>query len=214
MNPIGIFGGSFDPIHFGHLQTAFVIKQVLNFDEVCFIPLGIPPHRESPIAEAKLRLEMVQIAIKDQHGFTFDDREIIKKEPSYSVNTLKEFRQENPLRSICMILGMDTFLSLPEWYKWAEILEFCHIIVANRPGWRVPDVGIIGDLVSKRNTNCIQDLHNENFGRIYFHDVFQLQISSSDIRKLLGIGCDPCFLLPDSVLEIIKESRCYLNYKA
>ena len=134
--PIGIFGGTFDPIHYGHLRTAFEMLQSLRFGEVSFMPCGDPPHRGSPYADSALRLAMVRAATEGQIGFTVDDREILRDGPSYSVDTLIELRGEAPQRPIALIIGMDAFLGLPKWHQWREILQLSHIVVAHRPGWR------------------------------------------------------------------------------
>ena len=214
MSPMGVFGGTFDPIHYGHLRTAFEMLQALRFDEVRFMPCGNPPHRGEPFADAELRLEMVRVATEGQHGFVVDDRELQREGPSYSVDTLSALRAEFPLRPIGLIIGMDAFLSLPKWYHWREILQLAHIIVAHRPGWRAPDMGPLGDLLADRGTHRIGDLHQAKAGHIYIHDVTQLEISSSDIRELVAVGRDPRFLLPDKVRDVIERSGCYSRPRA
>ena len=206
---MGIFGGTFDPIHYGHLRTAFEMLQALRFDEVRFMPCGNPPHRDTPHADAELRLEMVRVATEAQHGFVVDDRELQRDGPSYSVDTLSALRTEFPLRPIGLIIGMDAFLGLPKWYHWREILQLAHIVVAHRPGWRAPDMGPLGELLADRGTHRIGDLHQAKAGHIYIHDVTQLEISSSDIRELVRVGRDPRFLLPDAVRDVIARSGCY-----
>jgi len=206
---MGIFGGTFDPIHYGHLRTAFEMLQALRFEEVRFMPCGNPPHRETPIADAALRLRMVRVATEAQYGFIVDDRELRRDGPSYSVDTLSALRSEFPARSIGLIIGMDAFLSLPKWYHWRKILQLAHIVVAHRPGWRAPDMGPLGELLADRGTHRIDDLHQSEAGHIYIHDVTQLEISSSEIRELVSMGRDPRFLLPDAVREVIETSGCY-----
>ena len=149
MRPIGIFGGTFDPIHYGHLRTAFEMLEALDFEAVRFIPCGDPPHRGTTFADAGLRFRMVDAAITGQQGFVSDNRELRREGPSYSVDTLEEFRGEFPRRSLGLIVGMDAFLGLPKWYRWDEILDFAHIVVAHRPGWRAPDIGPLGDLIAE-----------------------------------------------------------------
>lgn len=209
MGPIGIFGGTFDPIHFGHLRTAFEMLQALRFDEVRFMPCGSPPHRGAPVADAELRLRMVQVAMAGQHGFMVDDRELRRPGPSYSVDTLTALRGEFPLRSLALIIGMDAFLGLPKWYQWREILQLAHVVVAHRPGWRAPDMGPLGELLADRGTHRIGDMHQAKSGHIYIHDVTQLEISSSEIRELVAAGRDPRFLMPDAVRDVIEQSGCY-----
>ena len=214
MSPMGVFGGTFDPIHYGHLRTAFEMLQALRFDEVRFMPCGNPPHRGQPHAAADLRLEMVRVATEGQRGFVVDDRELQRDGPSYSVDTLSALRAEYALRPIGLIIGMDAFLSLPKWYHWREILQLAHIVVAHRPGWRAPDMGPLGDLLADRGTHRIGDLHQAKAGHIYIHDVTQLEISSSEIRALVAGGRDPRFLLPDRVRDVIERSGCYAGPRA
>lgn len=209
MTPMGIFGGTFDPIHFGHLRTAFEMLQALRFGEVRFMPCGNPPHRGTPVAKPAVRLRMVEVATAAQHGFVVDDRELQRDGPSYSVDTLTALRAEFPLRPIALIIGMDAFLGLPKWHQWREILQLAHIVVAHRPGWRAPDMGPLGELLADRGTHRIGDLHQAKSGHIYIHDVTQLEISSTEIRELVAAGRDPRFLMPDAVRNLIEESGCY-----
>jgi nicotinate-nucleotide adenylyltransferase len=206
---MGIFGGTFDPIHYGHLRTAFEMLQALRFDEVRFMPCGNPPHRGATFADAEMRLEMVRVATEGQHGFIVDDRELQRDGPSYSVDTLATLRNEYPLRPIALMIGMDAFLGLPKWYQWREILQLAHIVVAHRPGWRAPDIGPLGELLADRGTHRIGDLHQAKSGHIFIHDVTQLEISSTEIRELIAVGRDPRFLMPDSVRDVIERSGCY-----
>ncbi len=209
MRPIGVFGGTFDPIHYGHLRSAFELKQAMRFDEVRFLPCGDPPHRGETIASAELRHRMVRVAIEDQSGFVADDRELKRDGPSYTFDTLTSLRAEFPDRSLGLIIGMDAFLDLPSWHRWTEILDFAHIVVAHRPGWRAPDMGVLGELLNERGTLRVDDLHESDHGRIHIHAVTQLEISSTEIRELVAAGRDPRFLLPDAVREVIASSGCY-----
>jgi len=209
VNPIGVFGGTFDPIHYGHLRTAYEMLQALKFDEVRFVPCGKPPHRDNIYADSVLRLAMVSAATQGQKGFVVDDRELNREGPSYSVDTLQALRNDFPLRSLGLIIGMDAFLGLPKWHQWREILELSHIVVAHRPGWRMPDTGPLDELLENRGTHRVDDLHQSKSGYIYIHEVTQLEISSTDIRKLVQLGRTPRFLMPDAVAKIIDDSGCY-----
>ena len=211
MNPIGIFGGTFDPIHYGHLRTAFELVEALRLTELRFMLCGVPPHREAPVASAEDRLAMVRAATEAQHGFVVDDREIRREGPSYSVDTLSELRAEFPDRSLCLIVGMDVFLSLPKWYQWREILHLAHVVVAHRPGWRAPGLGPLGELLADRGTARVGELHDSLAGSIFIHAVTQLEISSSGIRTLVAGGADPRFLMPDAVRQLIADTGCYFD---
>jgi nicotinate-nucleotide adenylyltransferase len=209
VSTLGVFGGTFDPIHYGHLRTAFELMQGLRLDELRFMPTGDPPHREAPIAPHDVRFAMVKAATEAQPGFIVDDRELRRAGPSYTVDTLSTLRAEYPDRSFCLIVGMDAFIGLPKWYHWRQILQLAHVVVAHRPGWRTPTLGPLGELLVDRGTANVADLHDAIAGRIYIHAVTQLEISSSDVRDLVRRGDDPRFLIPDAVRKIIAESGCY-----
>jgi len=208
-SPIGIFGGTFDPIHFGHLRTGFELLQTLHLGELRWIPAGNPGHRAAPLAEATLRLEMVRAAIVDQPGFVVDDREVRRTGLTYSVDTLGELRREFPQRPLCLILGMDAFLGFESWHRWREVLEYAHLVVAHRPGWQTPRTGALATLLESRAAKDLDELHATLAGRIRVQAVTQLEISSSDLRAIITSGRDPRFLVPDSVCEIIRRTQCY-----
>jgi nicotinate-nucleotide adenylyltransferase len=209
MRPIGVFGGTFDPIHYGHLRSAFEMLQALRFDEVRFIPCGDPPHRGVTFADAKQRFELVELAIAGQAGFVADDRELQRDGPSYTIDTLHSLRAEFPQRSLGLIVGMDAFLGLPGWHRWDEILDVAHIVVAHRPGWKAPDIGELGDLIAEYGTHRIDGLHDATRGSLHIHAVTQLEIASTEIRDLVAAGRDPRFLMPDPVRNRIIDSGLY-----
>ena len=209
MKPIGVFGGTFDPIHYGHLRSAFEMLQALEFEQVRFIPCGDPPHRGVTFASAEERFRLVEEAIAGQEGFVADDRELRRDGPSYTVDTLATLRKEFPDRSLGLIVGMDAFLGLPGWYRWDEILNFAHIVVAHRPGWKAPDIGVLGELIAEHGTHRIKDLHTVTHGRLHIHAVTQLEIASTEIRELVAAGRDPRFLMPDAVRNAIEETGLY-----
>lgn len=209
MKPIGVFGGTFDPIHYGHLRSAFEMLQALDFHEVRFVPCSDPPHRGITYATAELRYRLVRLAIDDQDRFVADDRELRREGLSYTVDTLISLREEFPDRSLGLIVGMDAFLGLPGWHRWDEILDIAHIIVAHRPGWKAPDLGVLGELISDHGTHRVEDLHMATAGRVHIHAVTQLEISSTEIRDLVAAGRDPRFLMPDAVRDEILNSEIY-----
>jgi len=209
MSPIGIFGGTFDPIHYGHLRSAFEMLQVLRLSEVRFFPSGDPPHRGSTYATAQLRLEMVRAATAGQPEFVVDDREMRRAGPSYTIDTLISLRKEHPDASLGLIVGMDAFLGLTSWHRWDELLDLAHIVVAHRPGWRAPDIGALGDIIDRHGTHHVDDLHDNTHGQIHIHAVTQLEISSTEIRDIVAAGRDPRFLMPDVVRDIIVDNHCY-----
>ncbi len=207
--PVGILGGTFDPIHYGHLRSAFELAESLGLSEVRFIPSARPPHRDHPDTQPDLRLAMVQAAIEGVDGFVADARELQREGPSYTVPTLVDLRAELPTTPLCMIVGLDAFLSLDRWFQWQRLFELAHVIVAKRPGFVFPSKGPIADLLAERKTDSAGDLGRSTYGRILVHDVTPLAISSSAIREHLRAGDDPRYLLPDSVRKIIQETGCY-----
>ena len=207
--PLGVFGGTFDPIHFGHLRTAFEILHAVRLDEVRLVPAGDPPHRAPPRVAAAQRLELVRAAAADQPGFVVDDREVRREGPSYTVLTLRELRAERPETPLCLIVGMDAFLGLPTWHRWTELLSLAHLIVAPRPGWVAPSAGELGDLLARHGVDDCEPLHNALAGRILIQPVTQLEISSTELRDLLAAGRDPRYLVPDSVRELIRARHSY-----
>ena len=208
MNPLGIFGGTFDPIHYGHLRTAFELLQAVPLAEVRFVPAGNPPHRDAPRCNARNRLAMVEAAVADQPGFTVDARELVRAGPSYTVITLRELRAEDPGRPLCLIVGMDAFLGLPTWHEWRAILDLAHLVVAHRPGWSAPREGLLAELLVQRGA-AAAELCASPAGRILVHGVTPLEISSTDLRDLIVAGRDPRYLVPDAVRALIAESGCY-----
>ena len=209
MGPIGIFGGTFDPIHYGHLRTALELAEALSLAEVRFIPCAQQPLREVTTAPAETRLRMVRAAIQGEGRFSVDTRELERPGPSYSVDTLTELRAEHPDVPLCMLLGMDSFLSLPQWHRWEAMFGLAHLVVVHRPGWQAPAEGVLGGLVVERATEHRGDLHESLCGRLFIMPVTQLEISASEVRELISGGLDPKYLIPDSVREIIIETKCY-----
>jgi nicotinate-nucleotide adenylyltransferase len=208
--PIGVFGGTFDPIHFGHLRTAYELLQVLRLDHVRFVPAGDPPHRDAPRVDAQRRLELVRAATADQPGFVVDDREVRRAGPSYSVLTLADLRAELPATPLCLILGMDAFRGLADWHRWQELLDLAHLVVAPRPGWSEPaDGDALAGLLAERRAASVDDLHAAPHGRIRIQAVTQLEISSTGLRESLAAGRDPRYLVHDAVRAVIARSGCY-----
>ncbi len=209
---IGIFGGTFDPIHFGHLRSALEVREVLGLDEVRFIPCGLPPHRGTPQATASQRLAMVRAALAGEPGFLVDDRELRRVGPSYMVDTLASLRQDYGTRPLCLLLGMDAFLGLEGWHRWQTLSTLAHLVIMHRPGWdwaaeRVSTA--LSRLVAERRSDDPQYLMRQPAGRICFQGVTPLDISSSRLRALCAAGSDPRYLLPDGVRRVIKQQHIY-----
>jgi len=209
-NAIGVFGGTFDPVHFGHLRTAFECRARLGLSEVRFIPCAEPPHRDSPDAPAGTRLQMLEAATAGVDGFVVDGRELQRTGPSWSIDTLRSLREEFPEKVLCLLLGLDAFAGFTQWREWRSILDLAHVVVARRPGAPAPSEGEVGRLLDARWAHELADLRAARHGRIHIVDVTQLEISSTQLRRSIADGLSPVYLLPDAVWKIIKEARCYV----
>ena len=209
--PIGVFGGTFDPIHVGHLRTAHELMTALRLAEVRFVPCRLPPHRPPAVAPEALRLRMLEAALEGLPGFRVDGRELRRPGLSYMVDTLASLREEVDDRPLCLLLGLDAFLGLPTWHRWRDIPDLAHVVVARRPGVAQPVDGEAGELLRSRGTTNPADLAKAPAGRVLLRDVTQLEISSSAIRTLVAAGGDPRFLVPDAVLELIAKTHIYAN---
>lgn len=207
---IGILGGTFDPIHYGHLRTALDVQQRLALDEVRFIPCGEPAHRNKPIAEPLQRLAMVRAAIAGQENFTVDDREIQRNGPSYMVDTLISLKQDFKSESLCLILGMDAFNGLAQWYQWQKIFDLANIVVMQRPAIK-GQVELNKRLMAQLKHRFVDadNLKIKQNGGICFVPVTQLDISATKIRQQWQQNKDIQFFLPDSVLTLIQQQNIY-----
>jgi nicotinate-nucleotide adenylyltransferase len=203
---IGILGGTFDPVHFGHLRPALEIRQALGLDHVRFIPNRVPPHRETPWLESAQRLALLRTAIDGEPGFVLDPRELERDGASYMVDTLDSLRADFPQQRLCLILGMDAFLGLGKWRQWQRLPELCHLIVACRPGFVWPDTHsqLLHELPAELATTAAE-LAAQAGGRILLQSVTQLDISSSYIRAELAQGRSVRYLMPDAVWKQLTE---------
>ncbi len=207
---IGILGGTFDPIHYGHLRPALDLVQQLDLAEVRLMPNHIPPHRTQPGCSAKHRAAMTALAIQDCPELTLDDRELKRNSASYSIDTLQELYNETPHTPICFLIGLDSLNTLHTWHRWQELLNYCHLVVSYRPNYRLrlaPEVQELFDRISTENPH---DLHTSRAGRILLWPTTQLDISATRIRHLLQSQQSPKYLLPDAVLTYIEKNKLYI----
>lgn len=207
---IGLLGGTFDPIHHGHLRSALEVRARLRLRELRFVPLARAVHRAQPCASAEARLAMVTAAIAGQPGFAVDGREIARDEPSRTYDTLRALRAElGATEPLCLLLGGDAFNGFLDWYRPLEILELTHLAVMQRPGAPLPRDTELRVQLQRRRVLDPDELAAAPGGRIWVQAVTPLAISASAIRALIARGEDARFLLPDAVLAIIAERRLY-----
>jgi len=213
---IGIFGGTFNPIHWGHIRTATALKKALDMSRMVLVPCGLPPHREMPSVDAQTRLAMVKAAVKNVPALSVDDRELSREGPSYTVDTLAEIRHQNAAESICLIVGADAFLQFDTWHHWQQITELAHIVVVHRPGWPLEELvrGMsvqLRDFVLPRRVDDLSLLSKQHLaGLILMQKTIEIDISSSDIRAKIAQGESIEELVPEAVLTIIKQKALYL----
>lgn len=205
---IGIIGGTFDPIHFGHLRPALEVAELLNVDELRFIPNAEPPHRWQPEANAQHRLEMVKLAISNTPVFKLDDREYQRNGPSYTIDTLKEIRAEiDPDRPLCLLIGQDALQDFTQWRDWQGILKMAHLVVSSRPGYELDftDNNWMHDIL----VNNADELKQAPNGMLFFAKVTQLAISATAIRNRLKQGRSVQYLTPAVVNNYLLTHKLY-----
>ena len=209
--PFGILGGTFDPIHYGHLRPAQEVLRALDLAEVRIIPAANPPHRQAPLATAEQRLRMAELAAAEFTGLRVDDREIKRGGPSYTVLTLESLRQEFGMRPLCLLLGMDAFEGIETWHQWQRLPELAHFVVMTRPGWSLPPAGALPAWARGRHAHAAGDLARASAGKIYFQTVTPQDISATRIREAIARGEPVDGLLPYAVLDYLRANRIYLN---
>ena len=209
-SPVGILGGTFDPIHYGHLRPALELLQTLELAEVRFVPCRIPAHRGTPLVTAEQRLALVRLAIAGQPGFVADNRELRREGTSYMFDTLTSLREElGDETPLVLIVGADAFRDLPTWHRWRELTGLAHIVVMQRPGAAQSLPSTLAEFVTPRVAHDPAALRQKPAGGVLFQAVTQLDISATQIRALLARGQSPRYLLPDPVLAFIHDRALY-----
>lgn len=209
MRRIGLMGGLFNPVHYGHLRAATEARDMLALDCVHFLPCAVPPHREAPGVSATLRTRMVEAALQGSPSLVLDARELALPAPSYTVRTLENLRREMPDAAFVLLLGEDAFRGLPRWHQWQRIPELAHVAVLRRPGSEdAPYPDALRDWAGAAET-APEALFETQAGKLTYCEVTPLDISSTQIRTLLAEGRDPRYLLPDAVLDIIARENLY-----
>jgi len=206
---IGIFGGTFDPIHIGHVRTALDIREDLALEEVRLMPCNISPHRNAPLASGAQRLAMLQAAIHGEPGLCIDERELHRPAPSYTVDTLLALRAELGDIPLCLMMGMDSFQALHTWHRWRDIITLAHIVVMTRPGWLPPTQGEVAELVMQHGVYDPARLREASAGCVLLRPVSQLDISASRIRSAVQAGRSARYWVPDSVWDFIEKKGIY-----
>lgn len=213
--PLGLFGGTFDPVHFGHLRLAEEAISQLALGGVRWLPAGQPPHRGTPQVTAGQRLEMVRRATAGNPRFVVDAAEVEAAAPSYTVHTLQRLRAElGAAQPLVLLVGADAFAGLPDWHRWRELFALAHVAVSHRPGFPVAAASLPPALAAEfaaRRADDASALRSTAAGRIVTFAMTQLAISATQIRQLLANGLSARYLLPDEVLDYIQTHSLYRN---
>lgn len=208
---IVIFGGTFDPVHYGHLRAAWEARELLGADEIRFVPAGVPPHRQEPVTGAVHRLAMLKRGIGQDAGFSIDAREIRRPGPSYMVDTLAELRQEFGSSPLVLLIGQDSANSLDHWHRWKDLFSFAHLAIMSRAGDIQRYSKHLAGILRQRSVASPEDLPGEPGGKVVGIQVTSLAISSSSIRRIVGSGRSPRYLMPAAVLDYISAQGLYAD---
>ncbi|MHA6204256.1 nicotinate-nucleotide adenylyltransferase [Dyella soli] len=198
--PLAIFGGTFDPVHLGHLSVAWEASELLDAD-VCLMPANVSPLKTPPIANAAQRVAMLRAALQKQSRLSLDTRELERGGPSYTIDTLTELRAEQGSRPLVLLIGADAFAGLTSWHRWRELFDVAHVGVLNRPGVEATLPEALERELAARRVDDATSLHTLPAGRVIELAVTPLEISATRVRELLGEGRDPRYLLPCGLFD-------------
>jgi len=208
---ICLLGGIFDPVHFGHLRPALDVQQALGISRVHLLPCRLPPHRAAPQQDAEQRLTLLQLAVRDEPALAVDERELRRAGPSYMIDTLEALRAEAGDEPLCLALGLDALAGLDSWHRWRELPDLCHLVVMQRPGGAWPQQGELAQRLDAARVTGVKALYEQPAGCVFGVNVTQMAISSTRIRELLARGDSPRYLLPDAVLDHIRQENWYAD---
>jgi nicotinate-nucleotide adenylyltransferase len=214
LNAIGLFGGTFDPIHFGHLRLATELAEAFRLEKVVFLPAGLPYHRgRDAHATTEQRLTMVKLAIGRDARFDVDDRELRRDGPTYTYDTLVQVRAERgPERPIVFLTGTDAFAKVDTWHRWQELFDLAHFVVAIRADdaqWQTKGPGVFPEPVWPRITLNPRELLSAPSGKVMTYSMTPIAISSTAIRNLAAERASIRYLTPDPVVEYVRSHKLY-----
>jgi nicotinate-nucleotide adenylyltransferase len=210
LTPVGVFGGTFDPVHYGHLRSALELIERLGLGQLRLMPCAVPPHRETPACSAEHRAAMVALAVAAEPRLSCDSRELQRSGRSYTIDSLIELRTElGDDHSLCLVMGCDAVLDIPSWHRWEELLDWAHVAVIARPGWQLPAEGPVAEWLRTYRLASASTLRQQPAGGILVEELRPLAISSTEIRSLLAGGKSVRYLLPETVLDYIQTYDLY-----
>ncbi|WP_286265642.1 nicotinate-nucleotide adenylyltransferase [Thalassotalea atypica] len=183
---IAILGGTFDPIHLGHIIPAQQIIGWMSISELILLPAHIPPHKSRPLTPSNVRVEMVELVCQQHDNIACDTRELSRNKPSYTIDTLKEFRQEYPAHRLFFLIGMDSLISFTTWFEWQNILKLCHIVVSTRPGYDKDTLSEETKQLLEQRQVSLESLGKEKSGKIIMAPPCEYDISSTMVREYIA----------------------------
>lgn len=205
-----LFGGTFDPIHYGHLRSTQAVARQINVDHITLLPNGIPAHRPQPAASAAQRLAMIKLAVAGLPLYQIDERELQRSCPSRTINTLTELRAERGRQPIAFIIGQDALVTLHQWHRWQELLTLCHLLVCKRPGYA--EKRLVNRQQRWLNRHLTLDsslLHRQPAGQVFITATPQLAVSATEIRQRCLQGKNVDQLVPPAVADYIRQNALY-----
>lgn len=207
---VAIFGGTFNPVHNGHLRIATELAELLQVDSLRMIPCALPVHRETPSASPQQRLEMLKLGIGDQPQLVADDIELRRDGPSYTIDTLREIRaQIGDSTPLYLCIGMDVLSWLDSWQDWQLLTDYCHLVVSSRPDYKVPQSGPLAEWIRLRLCDDLQELKQSSAGKLHFCNLTMLAISSTVIRNKISVAEKIDYLTPAAVVNCIQQQHLY-----
>ena len=207
---VGVFGGTFNPVHYGHLRSALELVERLQLEQLRLMPSASPPHRDAPECSAERRAAMVELAVSGEPRLVCDAREMQRPGKSYTIDSLIELRGELGTRQgLCMVLGCDAVQDIATWHRWQELLDWAHIVIIARPGWQLPRAGKLAQWLKAHQLESPELLRQRPCGGIVIEELRPLAISSTEIRDLLASGRSARYLMPQSVLDYIQTHTLY-----
>lgn len=208
--PLAVFGGTFNPVHYGHLRSALELVERLGLAELRLMPSARPPHREAPRCSAQHRLAMVELAVAGEPRLTCDGRELRREGKSYTIDSLVELRaEEGSDRSLCMVMGCDALLGIPTWHRWEELLDYAHVVVIARPGWALPVSGEVALWLERHRLPGPGAIAQRPAGGVLVEELRPLAISSTEIRQILAEGRSARYLMPQPVIDYLEQHALY-----
>ena len=207
---VGVFGGTFNPVHYGHLRSALELVERLQLEQLRLMPSASPPHRDTPECSAERRAAMVELAVSGEPRLVCDAREMQRPGKSYTIDSLIELRGElGAQQGLCMVLGCDAVQDIATWHRWQELLDWAHIVVIARPGWQLPRAGDLAQWLKTHQLESPELLRQRPCGGIVIEELRPLAISSTEIRDLLASGRSARYLMPQSVVDYIQAHTLY-----